>query len=246
METDLKSKNVLVTDVGNPLGRSIALAFAREEANLILGAGDDSNALLAVQRETAALGIKVVARVYDAGSEDGVTRFVQSGLDEFNHIDVLVNNMAWTAAKRSFAVMTFDLWQRKIHLGLTQSLFMNRAVLPQMIERRWGRLIQCFGLEGFVGGDPATSAVHAGLVGLSRGMATQYGKYRITANCIGYGGIDGMDNFPGAYPVSRLNDPLSRCGTGEEVSSAAIYLASEAAGYITGQCYLVNGGKYFF
>ena len=245
METDLKSKNVLITEVANPLGRSIALAFAREEANLFLGTGDDSNALRAVKRETAALGINVVAEIYNAESEDGVMKFVQRGLDEFGHVDILVNNMAWSAAKRSFGAMSFDLWQRAIHLGLTQSLFLARAVLPQMIERRWGRLIQCIGQEGFVGGDPATSAVQAGLVGLTRGMATQYGKYRITANCIGYGGIDGLDNFPGAYPVSRLNDPLSRCGTGEELSSAAIYLASEAAGYITGQCYLVNGGKYF-
>ena len=62
---------------------------------------------------------------------------------------------------------------------------------------------------------------------------------------IGYGGVDGLDNFPGAYPVSRLNDPLLRCGTGQETSSAAIYLASEDAGYITGQCYLVNGGRCF-
>lgn len=245
METELKGKNVLVTEVGNPLGRSIALAFAREGADLVLGAGDDANALRAVQRESAALGIKVVAEIYNAVSGDGVTRFVQSGLDAFAHIDVLVNNVAWPVGQQSFAALSFDLWQRAIHRGLTQSLIMTRAVLPQMIERRWGRLIQCIGLEGFVGGDPATSAVQAGLIGLTRGMATQYGKYRITANCIGYGGVDGLDNFPGAYPVSRLNDPLARSGTGQEISSAAIYLASEAAGYITGQCYLVNGGKNF-
>ncbi len=170
METDLKGKNVLVTEVGNPLGRSSALAFAREGANLVLGSLHDSDSLIAAQQETAALGVKVVAAIYEAASEDGVKQFVQRGLDEFGHIDVLLNNMAWAAAKQSFAAMSFE---------------------------------------------------------------------------IGYGGFDGLDNFPGAYPVSRLNDPLARYGTGQEVSSAAIYLASEDAGYITGQCYLVNGGKYF-
>jgi 3-oxoacyl-[acyl-carrier protein] reductase len=245
METNLKGKNVLVTEVGNPLGRSTALAFAREGANLVLGSLDDSDSLRAAQQETAALGIKVVTGVCNASSEDGVRQFVQGGLDEFSHIDVLVNNLAWSAAKQTFAAMSFYQWQQSIHLGLTGSLFIGRAVLPGMIERRWGRLIQLIGLEGFVGGDPATSAVQAGLIGLTRGMATQYGKYRITANCIGYGGVDGLDSFPGAYPVSRLNDPLARSGTGQEISSAAIYLASEAAGYITGQCYLVNGGKNF-
>jgi 3-oxoacyl-[acyl-carrier protein] reductase len=205
----------------------------------------DSNSLVASQQENAALGVKVVTAIYDAATEGSVKQFVQTGLDEFGHIDVLLNNVAWAAAKQSFASMSFDSWKRAIHLGLTGSLFTCRAVLPGMVERSWGRLIQFIGLEGFVGGDPATSAVHAGLIGLTRGIATQYGKYRITANCIGYGGVDGLDNFPGAYPVSRLNDPLARCGTGQEVSSAAIYLASEDAGYITGQCYLVNGGKCF-
>jgi 3-oxoacyl-[acyl-carrier protein] reductase len=114
-----------------------------------------------------------------------------------------------------------------------------------MIERRWGRLIQYIGLQGFVGGDPATSAVYMGVVGLTRGIATQYGKSGITANCIGYGGVDGIDNFPDSYPPSKLNDPLARSGTGQEISSAAVYLASEDAGYITGQCYLVNGGRCF-
>ncbi len=245
METDLKGKNVLVTEVGNPLGRSTALAFAREGANLVLGSLHDSDALIAAHHETARLGVKVIAASYEVAREDGIKQFVQRGLDELGHIDVLLNNMAWPAAKQSFAGTSFATWKGAIHLGLTGSLFMCRAVLPGMVERRWGRLIQCIGLEGFIGGDPATSAAHAGLIGLTRGIATQYGKYRITANCIGYGGFDGLDNFPGAYPVSRLNDPLARCGTGQEVSSAAIYLASEDAGYVTGQCYLVNGGKYF-
>jgi 3-oxoacyl-[acyl-carrier protein] reductase len=245
METHLKGKNVLVTEVGNPLGRSTALAFAREGANLVLGSLADADSLGVVQQEAAALGINVVAGICDASSEDGVKQFVQKGLDEFSHIDILVNNMTWSAAKQSFAAMSFEAWRQAIHQGLTWSLFICRAVLPGMLERRWGRLLQCIGLEGFVGGDPATSAVQAGLIGLTRGMATQYGKFRITANCIGYGGVDGLDNFAGAYPVSRLNDPLARCGTEQEISSAAIYLASEDAGYITGQCYLVNGGRCF-
>ena len=245
METALKGKNVLVTEVGNPLGRSSALAFAREGANLILGSLDDSESLRAAQQESALLGIKVVAGIYNAGNEDDIKQFVQRGLDELGHIDVLVNSTAWTEAKQSFAATSFDAWKGAIHLALTGSMFMCRAVLPGMIQQRWGRLIHFTGLDGFVGGNPATSTAHMGIVGLTRGMATQYGKYRITANCIGYGGVDGLDSFPGAYPVAKLNDPLARCGTGQEVSSAAIYLASEDAGYITGQCYLVNGGKWF-
>src|SRR5262245_31011483 len=101
METNLKGKTVLVTEIGNPLGQSIVLAFAREGANLFLGAMSDSDALRAVQREIAGLTSKVVAELYQAESQDGVEQFVQRGLDEFGHIDVLVNNMAWPAARES-------------------------------------------------------------------------------------------------------------------------------------------------
>jgi NAD(P)-dependent dehydrogenase (short-subunit alcohol dehydrogenase family) len=245
METNLKGKTVLVTEVVNPLGKSIALAFAREGANLVLGTENDSDALRATAQEALTLGTRLVVKNYHPESGDSVTDFVQSGLAEFGRIDILVNNMAWSAAKKSFAATSFESWQRSIHLGLTQSVLLCRAVLPKMIEQRWGRLIQCLGMEGFVGGDPANSTVQAGLIGLTRGMSTHYGKDRITANCVAYGGVEGLDNFPGAYPISRLNDPLERIGSEHEISSAIIYLASENAGYITGQCYLVNGGKCF-
>ena len=245
METGLRGRTVLVTEVGNPLGKSTALAFAREGANLILGSSDNGDSLRDTEQEASAAGARVVAGLCDVGSEERTRQFVQMGFDHFGHVDVLVNNVPSAGTKQSLATMSFDAWKRAIHVGLTGSLFMCRAVLPGMTERRWGRLIHTIGLEGFVGGDPATSAVHMGLIGLTRGIATQYGKYRVTANCIGYGGVDGLDNFPNWYPPSKLNDPLARSGTGQEISSAAIYLASEDAGYITGQCYLVNGGRCF-
>src|SRR5687767_11628216 len=104
MITDLKGKSALVTEVGNPLGRSSALAFASAGANLVLGSSsDDSGSLIAAEQESAALGVKVVAAIYDAASEDGVKQFVQRGLDEFGHVDVLLNNQVWPAGRQSFA-----------------------------------------------------------------------------------------------------------------------------------------------
>jgi 3-oxoacyl-[acyl-carrier protein] reductase len=245
METGLRGKTVLVTETGNPLGKGSALAFAREGANLVLGSTADGQSIFEAGEEASNLGAKVVAIPYDAGSEDRVKQFVQRGLDEFGPIDVLVNNVARAGATRSFATLSFDVWRRAIHDQLTASLFLCRAVLPAMIEQGWGRMIHYIGLAGFVGSEPVTSTAHMGIIGLTRGIATQYGKYRITANCIGSGGVEGLDDYPDAYPSSKLNDPLARYGTAQEVSSAAIYLASEGAGYITGQCYLVNGGRWF-
>ena len=245
METGLRGRTVLITEVGNVLGISSAVAFAREGANLILGSYNGGESLRDAEQTVLAAGGLAVSGLYDAVSEDGVKQFVQKGLDHFGRIDVLVNNLARLGARQSLAIMSFDEWKRAIHLGLTASLFVCRAVLPTMVERRWGRLIQYISLPGFVGADLATSAAHMGVIGLTRGIATQYGRHRITANCIGAGRIEGVDDDPDAYPPSKLNDPLGRHGTAQEVSSAAVYLASEDAGYITGQCYMVNGGKVF-
>jgi 3-oxoacyl-[acyl-carrier protein] reductase len=244
VETQLKDKNVFVTDAGNPLGRSCALAFAREGASLLLSASEESAEFAAACKEVRALGTRTVAGIYTGADSDGIDGFVRNGLDQLGHIDVLVNTTTAHAVQQSFAAISFEVWKKSIQMALTGSILLCRAVLPGMIQQNWGRLIHFVGLNGFVGGAVATSTAHMGLVGLTRGMASQYGKFCITANCIGYGGIETVDE-PGAYPPAKLNDPLNRLGTVQELSSAAVYLASEPAGYISGQCYLVNGGKCF-
>jgi 3-oxoacyl-[acyl-carrier protein] reductase len=138
--------------------------------------------------------------------------------------------------------MSFNDWQSAIHLQITGSIFVCRAVLPGMIEQRWGRIIHYIGLAPFLGADPATTAAQLGIVGFTRGVATLYGKHNITANCVSHSGIEGIDNA--SFPP-KMTDPLPYWGTSPEISSLAVYLASENARYITGQCYLVNGGKHF-
>ena len=244
MDTGLKGKSVLVTEAGTSLGRSLALAFAGEGANLVLGSLKATDALYETEREALALGVKVVSSPFNLETEDRVRRFVQKGLDKYGNIDVLLNNVGATGPVQSFEQMSFEAWREAIQLQLTGSLFLCRAVLPGMVERRWGRVIHCVGLEGFLGGNPARSAVQMGLVGLARGTTTQYGKYNITVNCVGSAGVEGSENSD-SYVSAKVNDPLGRQGKLREISSAAVYLASEDAGYITGQCYLVNGGKVF-
>jgi NAD(P)-dependent dehydrogenase (short-subunit alcohol dehydrogenase family) len=241
MQTGIKGRSVLVAEVGDDLAKSTALAFAREGANLLLGAVHDTD-LDETVREASALGARVVSGVVDFRAEDQVRAFVQRGFDEFGYIDVLLKNVTCPASVQSFEAMSFDNWRSAIHLQITGSIFVCRAVLPGMIERRWGRIIHYIGLSPFLGADPATSAAHLGIVGLTRGVATLYGKYHITANCVGHSGIEGIDND--SFPP-KMTDPLPCWGTSQEISSLAVYLASEDARHITGQCYLVNGGKCF-
>ncbi len=114
-----------------------------------------------------------------------------------------------------------------------------------MIQQQWGRVINFTGLAAFLGSDPLASTTELGIVGLTRGIAHEYGKHNITANCVGPGGVAGEEG-PGEhrYPLGN-RDALPRWGKPTEVAFLAVCLASEDAGYITGQCLLANGGKYF-
>src|SRR5262245_18984227 len=134
METRLRDRTVLVTEVGNPLGISSALAFAREGANLILGSCDNGDSLRDAERAVLAAGAKAISGRYDAGSEDQVKAFARKGCDHFGRIDVLVNNVARARAMQSLARMSFGVWKQAIHGGLTGSMFRSE-------ERRVGK--QC-------------------------------------------------------------------------------------------------------
>ncbi len=145
----------------------------------------------------------------------------------------------------SLEEIPFELWKRKIDVETTGSFLLFKQVIPQMIQQQWGRVVNFTGLDAFNGADVMSSATEMGLVGLTRGIAREYGKYNITANCIGPGGIEN-EEAEGLHPVPPgQRDAIPRWGTPEEVTFLAVTLCSEGASYITGQCLLANGGKHF-
>ena len=113
-----------------------------------------------------------------------------------------------------------------------------------MDPRQWGRVINFAGLAAFKGSDPLASTMELGIVGLTRGIAREYGKYNITANCLGPGGVADEEGTGEHLDPPGDRDALPRWGKPTEVAFLAVCLASEDAGYITGQCLLANGGKY--
>ena len=127
----------------------------------------------------------------------------------------------------------------------TGSSQLFKQVIPQMIQQQWGRVINFTGVDAFNGADVMSSATEMGLVGLTRGIAREYGKHNITANCIGPGGIENQES-EGLHPVEpSQRNSIPRRGTPEEIAFLAVTLCSEGASYITGQCLLADGGKHF-
>ena len=245
METNLEGKTVLVTEAVLNFGKSTSLAFAREGCNLLLATREGNEQLQRTAEEASALGAKVATQVCDISDQGQAQTLAQRAISEFGRIDVLVNNVSFPLQTQSLEQLPFELWQRKIDVELTGSFFLCKEVIPVMIQRQWGRVINFAGLAAFKGSDPLASTTELGIVGLTRGIAREYGKYNITANCLGPGGVADEEGTGERLDPPGDRDALPRWGKPTEVAFLAVCLASEDAGYITGQCLLANGGKYF-
>ena len=244
LDTGLKGKTVLITGASRNMGRTAALAFAREGANVAICAQAKIKELNQVASEARTLGVKVVAELCDVTDHGAVVGFVKKTRDQLGGVDVAIN-LAGYRAERDFLDESFQAWDRTIAVNLTGPFYVCRNVIPLMLERRWGRIINVSGIAPYLGMGAAKAMVKLGIVGFTRGLAREFGEYNITANCLGPGTIGRqLEAGETDRPVDPAQ-PIPRKGKPEEAVSLLLYLASESASFITGQCYLVNGGRYF-
>lgn len=254
MTIDLTGRRALVTGGGQGVGRSIALGFAGAGAEVAVNDLDPDRAR-AVVDEIAAAGGTARPAVFD------VTDYaaVEDAVEQAGPLDVLVNNAGNAGAagfgdRGAFAATGPDDWEPFLRVNLYGVLHCCRAVLPAMIDAGWGRLVTIVSDAGRTGdaGGAAYSAAKAGAAGLTRALARENGRYGITANNISLGTMrtpttepvwadpdnDMAKGILRSYVVRRPGDP-------DEVASLAVYLASDQAGWITGQTYPLNGGFSF-
>ena len=244
MNTGLEGKTVLVVESVNNFGRPTAVAFAKEGANLVLESAQDSEALEETARQVSDQRVRVITGACATGNNSQLNELAQRGVAEFGNLDVLVNNTVHPVTPQSFSDLTFKDWKQKIETELQGSFFICQSILPLMVENNWGRVINYSGLAAFQGSDAGSSASEFGIIGLTRGIAREYGKHNITANCICPGGVKVPgDSRTESFPPSD-GDPVPRWGKPEEIAYLAVSIAAEDAGYLTGQCLVANGGKY--
>ncbi|MGE3541574.1 MAG: SDR family NAD(P)-dependent oxidoreductase [Candidatus Tectimicrobiota bacterium] len=246
MKTGLAGKVVLITGATRNHGRAGAMAFAEEGAHLLLCTRRSMDLLEETAQLVAPFGVKVVTGQCDVTDEQQVQAFVQKGLDAFGRIDVVINNAGWRARGDLLSIST-DNWLATLGVNLHAPFLMSKAVLPSMVQHRWGRIINYSGIAAFRGSSGTTAKMAA--EGLTRCIAREYGQYNITANLIGPGSIAVVrtpgQEVPGGEGRDVETIPIPRQGTVDECTATVLFLASEQASYITGQTYLVNGGAYF-
>jgi len=243
---DLTGKIVIVTGASRGIGRAIATTLASRGATIVAAARGD-NAAATVSEITSAGARAEVASVdvTDAGSVDTL---VSGTLERHGRIDVLVNN-AGIAKDQLMLRMKRDDWDAVIATNLTSAFLCSQAVLRPMIKQRSGRILMISSVVGQMGnaGQANYAASKAGLIGFTKSLAREVASRRITVNAITPGLIETdmtkaiTDKAQADWAASI---PLGRPGTPADVAAAVCFLASEEAGYITGQVLAVNGGMY--
>ena len=245
MDTGLKGKTVLITGASRNIGALAAISFASEGANLAICTSSKMDRLDDVAKEARALGVKVVAEQCDVADGASVNRFVEKTLAQLGAVHVAINNAVDRGAEGGFLEVSDEVWESSFRVNLGGPRNVCRAVLPGMMKQKWGRIINISGVDPFLGGSVTKGMAKLGIIGFTRGMAREFAEHEITANCIGPGTIDvERDAFQKPKGL-KPQQPIRRLGKPREVVSLMMYLASEDAGYVTGQAYLMNGGLYF-
>ncbi len=241
----LHDQVALVTGASRGIGRSIAQVFGQAGARLALVA-QHADRLAQTADELRAQNIPVVHSACDVAAVEQVNRVVQDVLAQYGRIDILVNNAGLLQTGHIADVSAAD-WERMLAVNLNSAFYFARAVAPGMMQQRGGRIINVSSVTaqtGGVSGSVQYSASKGGLLSFTKTLARDLAPYNVTVNAIAPGQIEtGMGALSGEARRRVLElIPLRRLGAPQDIAYAALFLASRAAGYITGATIDVNGG----
>ena len=244
---DLSGKVAIVTGSSRGLGQYFAQALARAGADLVITSRDKSR-LSGFQGEVQALGRRALALQLDVLSREDIEALVKAAMTAFGKIDILVNN-AGLNIRSPGTDFSWEDWDTVVNTNLRGSFFCAQAVAREMIKRGCGRIINIgsatcvFGMEGIA----PYSASRSGILGLTRSLAAEWGRFGITVNVLAPGWFRTAQNaslYENRAWVASINEriPLGRPGRPDDLDGAVVFLASDASAYVTGQMILVDGG----
>ena len=243
----LEGRVAFVTGAAQGIGRAIALTLAEDGADLVLG---DLNLekLAATAREVEGLGRKALALHLDVSSSDSVQAAVAKTLETWGKIDILVNNAGITKDNLVLRMKPQD-WDAVLGVNLNGAFHCIRTVLPGMVKQRYGRIVNIASVVAQAGnpGQANYIASKAGVIGLTKAVASEVGSRNITVNAVAPGFIATAmtAKLPEAVRERMLTlIPVGRMGTDRDVAGGVRFLVSEEAGYITGHVLNINGGMY--
>ena len=247
----LEGKVALVTGSGRNIGRATVLKLAGEGAHVVVNARSNEQEANSVAREARDLGVKALPIIADVGKRDQVEAMAAKALSEFGRIDILINNAAIRPHK-PFTELTVADWEEVRNIVLDGALYLTRALIEPMVKNKYGRILFFVGDGAFSGrgkGRAHISAAKMGLIGMARGLASEFAEHNIRVNVVSPGSIDTRRDNPEWYsgrPPDAGGIPLGRQGHVDEIAATCLFLVTEDGGFITGQTIHVNGGAAYF
>ena len=239
---DLSGKVALVTGATGGIGGAIAKSLHGQGATVVLS-GTRAEALEALKSELGSRVHVAAANLSDTASVEALPKSAEAAAGA---IDILVNNAGITR-DNLFMRMKDEEWDHVIAVNLTSAFRLSRAVVRGMMKKRWGRIISITSIVGSTGnpGQASYVAAKAGLAGMTKSLAAEVASRNITVNCVAPGFIatpmtDALNEAQKSGLLARI--PAGHMGAPGDVAAAVVYLASEEAGYVTGQTVHVNGG----
>jgi 3-oxoacyl-[acyl-carrier protein] reductase len=259
MDTGLKNKVAIVAASSQGIGKATAESFAAEGCRLAMCARNTDALKAAADQIAARYGSEVLAESFDVIDGGAVQDFVRAVVGKFGSVDICVTNAGGPPAK-GFLAASIDDWRKAVDLNLLSTVYFAREVIPHMRRKHWGRIIT---LTSITTKQPVpdlvlSNAVRAGVVGLVKSLANEFGKDGILVNNVapGFTATDRLKQLAQTrslaqgvtqeevYQAWAAEAAVNRLGEPREVADAIVWLASDRASYITGQTILVDGGAY--
>ena len=243
----LADRTAIITGAGSGIGRATACRFAAEGARIVVADINDAAGMETVGAIEAAGGTGLFVHT-DVTVISEVEAVVSQALDAYDSVDILVNN-AYFCDGDDILTVDEELWNRNISGCLSSAFLCCKAVLPHMIGRGKGAIVNIASVNGLLGlGEEAYSAAKAGVISLTQNIAVRYGERGVRANSICPGSIQTpawqavLEKDPDLFDRLSKWYPLKRVGKPEEIAAAALFLASDQASFVTGTNLIVDGG----
>jgi len=244
----LDNKVAIVTGSSRGIGRAIAIAFAKEGCKVVVNYCHSKQNAMEVSEEIERINpnASIVIQA-DVSREDEVERMVDKTIAAFGKLHMLVNNVG-VFHRCAFLDMSLSEWEQIIHNDLTSVFLCTRIAIPHILKNKWGRIINISSTSGITGGTSGAhyAAAKGGVIAFTKALSSEFSPYGITVNAIVPSKIEtdmlwGSLNKKGKEKVLK-RIPVRRFGKPEEIASLALFIASENAGYITGESIVASGG----